>query len=245
MKFLLLISILFTGLTYGSAPAQQIKLDEKKQVDGVQMASGKADDVRIYEGKKIKKYQTPISELEKIVLDFSSRCNQEFVKKRVHFERSYQCKHFNKNMIETVVHKDIKQVGEKEKNEVDRFVMTRYIYNRGYFHHNELAKVYKWKNEKGQEVVRIIHRMMSNDEAKKYLKDPVEKESAFIETTGEFILTQVSKEETQLEYIYRSKTDHWLLNKSMVVGEFFENMSKGVNGLFSSIDKDVVALNTK
>ena len=85
--------------------------------------------------------------------------------------------------------------------------------------------------------------MISDKEAKKYIDKVTKKDSAFLETKGTFILTKKGENKTHIYYKYESKTDHWLLNKSMVVSEFFENMSKSMNNLFNAFSKDVVAIN--
>jgi hypothetical protein len=245
LKLLNIATLLYmtTAVAQSAAPTE-IPLEIKKVVNGVEVASGKKNSIRLYQGRREQELNVSLDQLYSIVSDFSSRCNNELKDKRQHLDKSFQCKHLNKNMIETVVIRDIPKIGDKEPNEVDRFVMARYVYNRGYFYHYELTKVYKYKNDQGRDTIRIMHKMMQNDEAKQYVSNAKNKETAFLETRGEFILTGLDKNKSHLQYIYQSQTDHWVLNKEMVVAEFFENMSYGVNELFTAINSDTLAMNT-
>jgi hypothetical protein len=228
------------------AAQTQYKIDEKEVVDGVSMRTGKHKKVRMYEGHNIKEYSAPIAQVVKSVMDFESRCNNKFKRKRKVVSKDFNCRNYNKNIIETIRVTDIKDKS-LEKNEIQKFILKRFIYNRTTFRHNELVRVYKYKNKKKQTTYKITQTMLSDKESKKYLEDPISKDSAFILTKGEFIITEVAPNKTTFDYKYTSKTDHWLLNKSMVVSEFFENMSKGINRLFNVIEKETktTALNEK
>ena len=228
------------------AAQTQYKIDEKDVVDGVSMRTGKHEKVRMYEGHNIKEYNAPVAQVLKSVMDFESRCNNKFKRKRKIVSKDFNCRNHNKNIIETIRVSDLKDK-TLEKNETQRFILKRFIYNRTTFRHNELVRVFKYKNEKKQTTYKITQTMLSDKESKRYLKDPISKDSAFILTKGEFVITEVAPNKTIFDYKYTSKTDHWLLNKSMVVGEFFENMSKGINRLFNVIEKETktTALNDK
>lgn len=244
MMKLLATLVLITIVTFeGHAKAQIPKLDEVKTIEGVKLGSGKKKDVRHYQGEINKTFDTSLDKMFSLVMDFKNRCNNDYKDRRKYLDKKHTCKHHNKNLIETVLIWNTKFKGPKEKNETDRFLMRRYIYNRGSFQHTELAQVYKYKNEKGEDVIKLAYRMLADKEAKKYIDKVTERDSAFLETKGTFILTKKGENKTNIYYKYESKTDHWLLNKSMVVGEFFENMSKSMNNLFSAFSKDVVAIN--
>jgi hypothetical protein len=228
----------------GHAKAQIPKMDEIKTIDGVKLGSSKKKGVRYYQGEIDNIIDASLETVFATVMDFKNRCNNSYKSRRDHLDKKFNCKYHNKNLIETVLIWNTKFKGKKEKNETDRFMMKRYIYNRGSFQHTELAKVYKYKNEQGESTIKLSYRMVSDKEAKQYLDKYAEKDSAFISTEGTFILTQKDDGKTQLYYKYISKTDHWLLNKSMVVDEFFENMSKSMNNLLITLSKGVVAIKT-
>ncbi len=244
MKYLISVYILISIFAV-QANTEVFEIDSKETVDGVSMQTGKHEKVRMYEAQNIQEYAAPIKQVVDTILEFEGRCNNEFTDKRKIVAKSFKCKHFNKSIVETVRVTDIKNK-KLDKNEVDRFLLKRFIYNRNAFRHNELVRVFKFKNEKKQVVYKITQEMLSNKESKKYMDDPMDKESAFIKTEGVFLITALGPNRTEFNYKYTSKTDHWLLNKSMVVSEFFENMSKGVNSLFQAIQKDVThtALNS-
>jgi hypothetical protein len=233
--FLVITLLLLSFNTFAHA---QIKFDESETVKGVKMGSFKKKGVRHYQGSKVKEFNAPIEKLFSSIMDFQSRCNDEHKDRRKELKKNFKCRNFNKNMVETIVVKDTNFKGNLGKDEVKRFVLKRLMYNRGEFQHNELGQVYRSKNAAGKSVIRLVHRMISDKETKQYIKNVYEKESAFLETKGVFVLTEVEAGKTNLEYVYSSKTDHWLLNKSVVVSEFFENMSEGVNRLFTALGKD-------
>lgn len=244
MKSLFLLIFVSFIVNQGHAKAQIPKVEESKTIDGVKLGSGKTGGVRYYQGEVNKDYDVSLDKMFELVMDFSNRCNNEYKDQRKYLDKNFNCRHENKNLIETLVIKEIKQVEPKEPNEVERFVMHRYIYNRGNFQHTEIAKVFKYKNEQGEDVIKLAYRMVDDKEAKKYVDKIAKKDSAFLETKGTFILTSKGPKKTHLNYVYESKTDHWLLNKSMVVAEFFENMSKSMNNLLSAFNKDVISFNT-
>lgn len=238
MNFFLFSISLISFLAFSQIP----KMEDVKVINGVTVGSVKVGKVRHYQGEITQEYDVNIDVLFNSVMDFESRCNNDFKDKRKHFSKDHGCRHHNKNMIETVIVQDIKPVEKKEENEVDRFIMKRYIYNREAFEHNELAKVYRYKNSDKLDEIKLDYRMISDDEAKKYIDKTANKESVFINVDGLFILTKLSASKTKLYYRYYSSTDHWLLNKSMVVGEFFENMSNNMKELFSNFQADVTTV---
>ncbi len=72
----------------------------------------------------------------------------------------------------------------------------------------------------------VTQRMLGNSEAKKYVKNFIKKESAFLSAQSRYVLEEMGNKKTKLSYVYQSYTDHWLLNKSLASGEVFESMAE-------------------
>jgi hypothetical protein len=232
----LFISIALISLSFGLFAKE---FDGDKVINDVHCRSKKKKSIRSYLGQKKKTYNVTLDAAKVAVLDFSSRCNNELKDRRVHTPKDFNCKYPNKNMVETVVIRNLKTTPKSSEKEIDRFVMARYIYNRNYFHHNELATVELYKNDKNKQVIKIHHAMLDDAVAASILDNPVRKNSAFISATGTFYLTELEKNKVEIDYHYESTTDHWLLNKSVAISEFFESMASGINELYAALDGEL------
>jgi hypothetical protein len=217
------------------------EFDGDKIINEVHCRSKKKKSVRSYLGRKTKTYNVSLDQAAKAVLDFPSRCNNELKERRVHTPKDFNCKYTNKNMVETVIIRDLKLKDKVTANELDRFVMARFIYNRNYFHHNEIATVERYQNEQKKQVVKIHHAMVDDTTAASLIDNPVKKNSAFISATGTFYITELAKDKVEIDYHYESSTDHWLLNKSVAISEFFESMASGINELYAALDGELSA----
>ena len=233
MKVLLSILIL-SQLALTKDFLSKIEIDEKETIDNVKLRSGKKGDDRYYQATLVKTFDRKIDNLRRAITAFNQRCNDEYKDKRKFSDKKTKCKYFNGNVIENILHKDLKEY-TKETNEVERFLISRRIYNREEFSQTDLVIVYTTK-ENDREVQTVHMKMIDKNEAKKYIKPLVKTESAFNKAEGIFKLTQLSEEKTQLEYTYFSRTDHWLINKSIAAGEVFENMAKSLNSLFKHLN---------
>jgi hypothetical protein len=202
-------------------------IDERETIGDINLVSGSDEEYRVYQAVINREYNAPIEMVVKHTLNFDEKCNNKYKRRRKITDRNSKCRFHNHNLVESIIIRDIKKTYQKEQNEIDRFIVQREIYNRGRFHHNDLVVVKNWKNEKGQEVVTVSHSALHDNEAKQYLKNPVEFNSAFVRMTGYYTFTAISPTKTKVEYKYTSKTDHWLLTKSMIVGKVFDNMAKG------------------
>ena len=212
--------------------------ERSDEIDGVKLESGKLDSSRFYKGTVSKTYPYSIEQIKASVMNFDGRCNNEFKDKRIHTDKTQDCKFHNANLVESVVVKNIHSGWTKEENEVERLLVARRVYNRGSYAYNEIVKVYEYKNDQNQKVVKINQRMIDDSEAKKYADPIVSKDSAFDTNEGTFILTQISPTETKMDYTYDSATTHWILNKEVSVPQVFSSISKSLNDLISVVDKE-------
>lgn len=235
--FLILLAL--TSCQVKADNVDGVELGMEKTINGVSLHSGKVDSTRIYHGQISKVINANLQKTFAAVENFEDKCNNEFKNKRKFQDKNKDCKYHNHNLIESVIVKKTNYTGPKEANEVERYIVTRYIYNRGAFAQNDLMIVLKYKNDKKQDVMHIKQFMLSDDESKKYLDNPIKKESAFNEARGNFIMTKLEDNKTQFDYEYVGKTDHWVLNKEMMVNEAYEGVAKGINFLVESIEKDV------
>lgn len=231
------ITALALGLLFNSVGIASIA-ERTDEIDGVKLESGKIDSTRFYRGIVSKTYPYSIDQVRASVMNFDERCNNEFKSKREFSDKTKDCKFHNDNLVESVITRDINSNYKKEQNEVDRMVIARRVYNRGSFSYNELVTVYEYKNNENKKVIKIVQNMLEDSEAKKYTKPLVKKDTAFDATTGTFVLTEVSPNETKMDYIYNSETTHWILNKEVSVSQVFSSISKSLNDLLEIVDKE-------
>lgn len=237
-RLITLIVLMFAAHTYADN-VDGVELALEKNINGVILHSGKVDSMRTYHGIISKVINANLQKTFAAVANFEEKCNNEFKSKRKFHDKNADCKYHNHNLIESVVEKKIKYTGPKEPNEVDRFVIARYIYNRGAHAQNDLMVVLNYKNDKKQDVIHIKQFMLTDEESKQYLDNPLKRDTAFNVARGNFIMTKLDDTKTNFEYEYIGKTDHWLLNKEMTVNEAYENIAKGINFLVESVEKEV------
>jgi hypothetical protein len=220
------LSIIFLPASvYADYSTYEVDNKETHEKTKVKLISGKKESNRFYQGNLSKVYNKSIDRVLSGILNFAEKCNQELADKRVLTDKKTKCLYPNSNLVESKTYKITKEF-KKKKNETDRYLMARRIYNRQSFSHIDLITVYESKNSSGNKVVNITQEMLTDKEAKKYIeKIPVEQDSAFQKATS------------ALNYYYASETDHWLLNKSVSVGKVFDSMGLSIGLLFESIGK--------
>jgi hypothetical protein len=228
---------LIAGILLASSAFAAIA-ERTDEINGVKLESGKIDSTRFYKGVITKTYPYSIDQVRASVMNFDERCNNEYKSKREYTDKTKECKFHNDNLVESVVIRDIKADYTKDQNEVDRFVIARRVYNRGAFSYNELVKVFEYTNSDNQKVVKINQSMIDDKEVKQYTKPLVSKDTAFDATSGTFILTQISANETKMDYIYNSETTHWILNKEVSVSQVFSSISKSLTDLIDIVEKE-------
>lgn len=234
----LAVSLLFTTpLLAQDFDINKFKIDEKetnKKLE-VKSKSGKKSDVRAYESTKSEFFSSSLKDVLKGIENFTDKCNNDYKDKREFSDKKINCPIYNKNLIESRIIKIDNSKMPLEKNEQRHYLIERNIYNRQNFHHYDLVRIYQAKNERGQKTITVKQRMLDDKEVSKLIEKFKKRESVFLETYGEFVLTEISKAKTMLDYRYYTETDHWLLNKSISVSEVFEGTAKGLNSLFEGI----------
>lgn len=215
------------------------KFDKKDTISGVKVESGKKDSTRLYRGTYNKSFPFSIETVKNSVVNFHEKCNNKFKDKRQFTDKKADCKYHNDNLVETIVVKDINQSGwTKIEGEVERYILGRQVYNRGNFGYYELVQIVESRNALNQKVLTVTQKMLSDKETKVYTKPKFDRDSAFDKTTATFVLTEVSPKETTLTYEYKAETEHWILNKEVSVPQVFASISKSINDLVKTVDKE-------
>lgn len=234
MLFFKTLMILATMISFDTSA--RVKYDRKERVKDVSLASGKVNDVRSYHATTTKVLNFPLSVVKDSIVNFSDKCNNAFRKKRELTSPEYDCKYHNENLIESLVVKSLRQgTWQKEENETERFVVARKVYNRGESGFYELVKIKESTNVLKQKMIVIEEDMLSNDEARNYVSVKFKKESPFETSKIRYTLTELAPGKTELRYIYKGTTTHWVLNKELSVPQVFSSISKSIRNLVSSI----------
>jgi hypothetical protein len=232
VKFLFLLSLI--NLLQQDSLASSEKIDH---VNGVNVKSFKEEEGRVYVGTIKKTLPYNISLVLKSITNFSEKCNNKYKNKRKYTSTENDCKYHNENLIETFFVREIKNKNIS-KNIIDNYLLGRHIYNRGTFGYYELITIREGLNQKKQKTVTVASKMLSDDEVKKFTSPQFNRETAFDKTEWRFKLTQLSENETQVFYKYTTETNHWILNKEVSVPQVFLSMSKSINDLLSSVEKE-------
>ncbi len=234
--------LIFAGLITLQAFAKPT-IDQQDVINGVSVISHKTDSLRTYVGTVKKTLPSKIENVTKSIVNFHEKCNNSYKDKRQDTNKNENCRYHNDNVVETVVIKNINQSGwTKDQNETERYILGRRVYNRSNFQYYELVKIYEYKNDKNQKMVKITQTMLNDKEVNNYIKPQFDKDSAFNAVTSTYVLTEVAPSTTNLEYEYYANTDHWVLNKEVSVPQVFSSMSKGINDLLKSVDAETVRL---
>lgn len=233
-------------ISLSASAGAAIKFDKHDTISGVHVESGKKNSTRLYRGTYSQSFPFSIDAVKNSVVNFHEKCNNSYKDRRQFTDKKADCKYHNDNLVETVVVKDINTAGwVKAEGEVERYILGRQVYNRGSFGFYEIVTVTESKNAQNQKVLTVTQRMLSDKETKLYTKPQFRRDSAFDKTTASFTLTEVSPKETTLSYQYSAETEHWILNKEVSVPQVFSSISKSINDLVKTMEKEsqVQALN--
>lgn len=211
--------------------------DKKEVINGVSLVSAKEKNLRSFTGSTQKTLHFPIELVKKGVTNFTEKCNNSFKSKRKYSSEKKDCKYHNENLVETFVVKDIRKM-ESFKNFKEVYLLGRHVYNRGTYGYYELATVQETKNDKNQRTIKVLLRMLDDNEVKLFTELKITKDTAFDTSTSSYVLTEISPEETLVEYEYNAETDHWLLNKEVSVPQVFASISRSVNDLLRTIETE-------
>lgn len=225
MKFLLLCAVFSSAASFA-----QVEIDKSEVLYDVSLKSGKENNVRLYTGFTSKTLPYSLATVTNGITNFTEKCNNDYKDKRA-FSTQADCKYHSDQVIEAFVVKDAKtKSGET--------LVGRRIYNRGTFEHYELVTVSESVNHMNQKVVSVQTKMLEDQEVAQFAEPKFKKDSAFNKNTVTLKLTELSPDETHISYEFSAETEHWLLNKEIMVPQMFVSISKGMNDLLTSIEKE-------
>lgn len=202
---------------------------ERSKKFHVDMLSGKKDGIRFYQGTISDVIKQPVEKVLETVLAFDKRCNNELKEKRTISNKKLDCPYASDSLIESVIVKDIK-VKKLAKGEIKRFIVIRRSYNRGLYTYNDLIRVFRYLDG-----YKITMDMLSDKQSRDYINSPLNNNSVMKTSGGVYYIMPESSGSTRYTYIFTCSTDHWLLNKSITVGTFFDSMAKNLRDEFNTI----------
>jgi hypothetical protein len=212
------------------AHATEVKFDKHDKLNGVTVESGKKDKTRVYRGYFERKVEANLETVKSSITNFTEKCNDAYKSRREWISKDQQCIFKNENLVETREEKNLL------KTVPQTYVLSRHGYNRGTFQYQELIQETARKDANNRNVVEIRQEMLTENEARAWVRDPLKNNSVFDRMTGIFVLTEISVNETEIKYEYRAETTHWLLNKEVSVPQVFASMGKGIQDLWVSIE---------
>lgn len=211
-----------------------LKVDKSNQIQGVELSSAKVNDSRIYQSLKSETITGNLEVVKKAILDFNQRCNNELKERRKYTSKNQVCPYHNDNVIEVT----LLPLFDLKNGAQENYLQSLYIYNRQDLVHHQLVSVfYPWKGDSKK--MRILLELIDDKKAQKIAGKIDPTQSVFQNAVTEFILHESKPKQVKVQYSYEIKTDHWLLNKSIAAENVFENMQKGINTLFSELQKQV------
>lgn len=238
----LIISFLLTSIAHAfpSQSAQGYEIDSTKSIDEKQaiLSSGKKDDTRFYRIVKTTYFDSSAKHVMKFALNFNLRCNNNLRDLRVLNSKDFNCPLSSDGMIESQI---IRKVNSYQKfpHEIDRFIVQNRIKKRGeFFTHVDLVTVYEKKENNFKTY--IVHvKMLEDTESIKYFDKAIKRNSVFKNAETIFTFSEQEDHRTKLVYDYKSETDHWLLNKSIVISRFFEGMLNSTERIIRAIEQQI------
>jgi hypothetical protein len=228
--------ICFTFLTLLNLDSRA-ESSSHQSLDEVSLSSTKKGSTRFYSANKNKVLSYGIHFVKLATTDFANRCNNEFKNKRRFTPKSLTCRHHNDHLIESFVDKVLPP---KPQVYSEAFLLARQIYNRGQLGYYELVTIQESRDEKNKQKIIINLKMLNDSEVKEFSSPKFSQDSAFDQSQGTFVLTELSPESTNLSYSYLSETDHWLLNKEVSVTRVFSSIARSINDLFEAIEDEAL-----
>lgn len=206
------------GLILINAEAEE-KYDRFEKIQNVTLQTGKEGSERHFRAfTKMELPFTTEAALEEL-LDFESSCNNDLSHKREHLSKDHHCKRFDRDVIENVVIKKIKNAKGLEAEEVTRFLVGRRVYNRGDYSYYELVRVFK-----KPQGYRVTLELLKDKAARDYLNPKLKFDYFFHQKNTEYLLSKKSDSQTELKLITEASTRNWFLNKAFSVGQVFQGL---------------------
>jgi hypothetical protein len=221
-------TILMFVLMASTSVFSQSTFDKTEKLYGVSLKSGKVEKTRSYIGSIEKNLPFPIAMVKNGVTNFTEKCNNSFKARRKFTDEKLDCKYHNEHLIESFV--------VQLKDQTASFLVGRMVYNRGSYSYYDLVQIQESMNEKNQKTITVSLKMLSDEEAKTFTEIKINKDSAFDSSSARFVLTEVSPNETTLNYEFNAQTSHWILNKEVSVPQVFASFSKSINDLMKTVE---------
>ncbi len=223
----LLLCMMFNVMAFASSG---IKFEESFEKDNFVVKNALVDDTRYFKGEGEELINSSMEKVLVEVLDFSGRCNQDYVKRRKETPKEYKCRFYNPSLVESVVIRDFKKTAESKKY-LDEFILWRNVYNRNawqYYDHVTVTQV-------DQKNILVRFEMMTKQKQDLMLPKAKKRDTAFLTTGGEYYITSLGKNKTKVRMTYFSSTDHWLLSSGMAKGQIVEKIAEGSRRTLNSI----------
>ena len=228
---------LVLNFSFAAFSSNGIKFEEEFKKDNFVVKNALVEKTRYFQGIGSDVIEANIESVLVQVLDFKSRCNQEFVRKRKETPKEFKCRFHNPSVVESIIIRDFKTQKNSRKL-LDEFLIWRNVYNRSSYQYYDRVTV----TQVDKKSILVRFEMMKDEDVKKYLDNPKKKDTAFNTTGGEFLLTTLGPKKTKIKMTYFSSTDHWLLSSGMAKDTISEKIAEGSRRTLDSIKTGVANL---
>lgn len=228
----MLVLSMLLGLTFLNAAAEE-KYDRFEKIHNVSLQTGKEGSQRHFRAfTKAELSQEADSVLEEL-LNFETSCNNDLAHKRQVLAKDHHCKRFDRDVVENIILKQLKDVRPLARDELKRFIVERRVYNRGEYGYYELVRVFKRPDG-----YRVTLELLKDKAAREYVEPKISFEYFFHQKNTEYILSKKAEGMTELKLITEASTRNWFLNKAFSVGQVFQGLvteTSDLLGRFNSI----------
>ena len=236
--FLFFVSVAVTA--FAEFSLQGLKFEDQREINGVQVQNANVENGRVYHATLGKVIERPFLDVVSDILHFEQRCNNEYRDKRRYSAKDFNCQHLNKNLVESVIIRDIKFPVKKVENEKDRFLIFRNIYNREAFQNYDLVIHTEKGGEKsgttGKRVATITYSMLSDEETQQYLTTSEKKKSVFDVIQGSYEIEELDGAKCRVCMTYTTKTSYWMMTNGFAVAIVYKSMAEGTMSTLLSFE---------
>ncbi|MBI2520398.1 MAG: hypothetical protein HYV97_08265 [Bdellovibrio sp.] len=233
----LLLFLLSWGATaFAQFSIQGLKFEDQRELNGVKVQNAKIDDARVFHATLGKVIERPFADVVSDILHFEQRCNNEYRDKRRFSPKEFNCQHLNKNLVESVIIREIKLPATKMENEKERFLIFRNIYNREAFQNYDLVIYTEKTGGLGKRVAMITYSMLSDEEAQQYLTTWEKKKSVFDIIQGSYEIEELEGGKCRVGMTYTTKTSYWMMTNGFAVGMIYKSMAEGTMSTLLSFE---------
>ncbi|OFZ17141.1 MAG: hypothetical protein A2X86_01435 [Bdellovibrionales bacterium GWA2_49_15] len=233
---LLIIFIVATAPAFAEFSIQSLKFEDQREMNGVKLETAKVDDARIFHATLGKVIQRPFSDVVSDILHFEQRCNNDYRDKRRFSPKDFNCQHLNKNLVESIIIRDIKLPPAKMENEKQRFLIFRNIYNREAFQNYDLVVHTEKIVASGKRLALITYGMLSDEEVLPYLATSEKKKSVFDVIQGSYEVEELEPGKCRVGMTYTTKTSYWMMTNGFAVAMVYKSMAEGTMSTLVSFE---------